>query len=167
MSKSDGEDEDEDEEQQQGSSALPRQKPPLNRQKTTKKINRKRKDKTKSQASKRKAPPQKKFERDLGRLIAYKINDMEYKKRKHDLEEEGNRRKRMKMSELDLTDFEDWMEFAKRFNDVKETVGGSAVHAALQFPEFAETNLLTEEEKIEFDKLQQERQGHQLLKNLV
>eukprot|EP00985_Skeletonema_marinoi_P032269 scaffold39085_cov230-Skeletonema_marinoi.AAC.1 len=36
--------------------------------------------------------------------------------------------------DYDLTDAEQWMEFAARFESIKETVGGDPVRAALQFP---------------------------------
>ncbi len=73
---------------------------------------------------------------------------MEYKKRKHEREEEKH--KRRKLEEYDLTDPEQYLEFAAKFEAIKQTVGGDPVRAALQFPRFAETTLLTEEEKREF-----------------
>eukprot|EP00985_Skeletonema_marinoi_P020522 scaffold12225_cov122-Skeletonema_marinoi.AAC.1 len=95
------------------------------------------------------------LDEQLEGLLSLKLEEMKYKKRKHEREERKHEReeeqnKRRKLEDYDLTDAEQWMEFAARFEAIKETVGGDPVRAALQFPRFAETTLLTADEKKEF-----------------
>eukprot|EP00970_Alexandrium_tamarense_P000352 scaffold40_cov94-Alexandrium_tamarense.AAC.3 len=66
-------------------------------------------------------------------------------------EREQAKENRRKLEDYDLTDCDQWIEFAARFNAIKETFGGDAVRAALQFPRFDETSLLTAEEKREIE----------------
>ena len=85
------------------------------------------------------------FDEKLDTLISLKLEEAQYRKRKHEREEE--KYKRRKLEDYDLTDPDQFVEFAAKFEAVKQTVGGDPVRAALQFPKFADTALLTEEEK--------------------
>jgi hypothetical protein len=89
------------------------------------------------------------IDQTLETLLSFKLEEMKHKQRKR--EREQAKENRRKLEDYDLTDCDQWIEFAARFNAIKETFGGDAVRAALQFPRFAETSLLTAEEKREFE----------------
>jgi len=139
-----------------GSSSAQRKEGSKSNKKQTKKTKKKNRKDSKKSGGRNKTPT---FTRKKGKkgsildeqlegLLSLKLEEMKYKKRKHEREEEQN--KRRKLEDYDLTDAEQWIEFAARFEAIKETVGGDPVRAALQFPRFAETTLLTADEKKEF-----------------
>ena len=74
------------------------------------------------------------------------VADLQYKKRMRKKEEERSKRRRLE--DYDLDDCDQWIEFAGRFEAIKATMGGCAVRTAVQFPRFAQTSLLTAEEKM-------------------
>jgi hypothetical protein len=89
------------------------------------------------------------IDQTLETLLSFKLEEMKHKQMKREREQaKVNQRK---LEDYDLTDCDQWIEFAARFNAIKETFGGDAVRAALQFPWFAETSLLTAETKREFE----------------
>jgi hypothetical protein len=81
----------------------------------------------------------------LETLLSFKLEEMKHKKRKRERKQEKENQR--KLEDYDLNDCDQWIEFAARFNAIKETFDGDAVRAALQFPWFDETSLLTAEEK--------------------
>ena len=98
----------------------------------------------------------------LQKLLVMKTEEMQQKKRMREQREkqEEEKKKRKKFEDYDLDDFDQWFELSEKFKRICDTVGGSRVQAALQFPQFAETNLLSAEEKQEFrrQQLQQQQQ---------
>ncbi len=91
---------------------------------------------------------QRNTDEQLAVLLALKVADAQYKNRMRKRELERSNRRRLE--DYDLTDCEQWIEFAERFQTIKATLGGCAVRTAVavQFPLFAETSLLTAEEKM-------------------
>jgi len=92
------------------------------------------------------AQAQRNTDEQLAILVALKVADAQYKNRMRKRELERSTRRRLE--DYDLTDCEQWIEFAERFETIKATMGGCAVRTAVQFPLFAETSLLTAEEKM-------------------
>ena len=90
------------------------------------------------------------------------IEKREKRKEREKREKRKEREKRKRVEDYDLTDFEQWLELSEKFNRICAAVGGSKVRAALQFPKFAETNLLSAEEKQEFREQQRQRQQQQM-----
>ena len=95
----------------------------------------------------------------LRKLVELKTEQMEAKKKKRKQREarEEARRKRVRVEDFDLTNFQEYMELTRKFKQLCDCVGGDKVQVCMQFPKFAETNLLTDEEKREFRERQQQQ----------
>ena len=149
---------DDDEEEKEGSSAATSaQKKKSVKQQQQKKKSRKGKTKTKKERktkTKRNTPTTDDL---LRKLVEMKTEAMEAKgkKRKEREELEEAKRKRAKFEDYDLNDFEQYLELSDKFKKLCDCVGGDKVQVCMQFPKFAETNLLTDEEKHEFHERQQ------------
>jgi hypothetical protein len=117
-------------------------------------------EKRNTKKSLKKSPKKANIYELLQNLLVMKTEEMKEKKqkRREREEREEEKRKRNRVEDYDLTDIEQWLELSEKFKDICATVGGSKVQAALQFPKFAETNLLSAEEKKEFRRQQQQQQ---------
>ena len=93
----------------------------------------------------------------LRKLLEMQTEEMEDKKKKRKEREklEQAKRKRTKFEDYDLNDVEQYLELADKFKTLCDRVGGDKVQVCMQFPKFAETYLLTDEEKHEFHERQQ------------
>lgn len=93
----------------------------------------------------------------LRQLLVMRAKEMEDRKRRREerKEREAAKRKRVKSGDYDLSNYDQFIELGEKFNKICAVYGGDRVRAAMQFPEFAETTLLTDEEKNKLHDMQQ------------